>query len=59
MATTEAAGRFFPSHLLLGAMAPLVEYSINVTNTGGMDAEDVVLGLMVPPGVGSDGVPLH
>jgi hypothetical protein len=35
--------------------APLVTYVVNVTNTGSMDADDVVLGFMVPPGAGKDG----
>lgn len=32
---------------------------VTVTNTGKMDADDVVLGFMVPPGAGVDGVPLQ
>merc|ERR1711948_136794 len=35
-----------------------VQYAVNVTNTGGMDADDVVLGFLTPPGAGSNGVPL-
>lgn len=34
-------------------------YAVNVTNTGGVDADDVVLGFMTPPGAGSNGVPLQ
>merc|ERR1712226_536496 len=35
-----------------------VQYWVNVTNTGKMDADDVVLGFLTPPGAGTDGVPL-
>ena len=34
-------------------------YSVNVTNTGTVDSDDVVLGFMVPPGAGTGGVPLQ
>jgi len=30
-----------------------------VTNTGALDADDVVLGFLVPPGAGTDGIPLQ
>lgn len=33
-------------------------FTVNVTNTGVMDADDVVLGFLTPPGAGKDGVPL-
>jgi pre-mRNA-splicing factor SYF2/beta-D-xylosidase 4 len=35
-----------------------VQYAVNVTNTGHMNADDVVLGFMIPPGAGKNGVPL-
>lgn len=35
-----------------------VQYTVNVTNTGDVDADDVVLGFLTPPGAGTDGVPL-
>ena len=35
-----------------------VQYTVNVTNTGSVDADDVVLGFMTPPGAGENGVPL-
>mmetsp|Transcript_10884 Transcript_10884/g.12473 ORF Transcript_10884/g.12473 Transcript_10884/m.12473 type:complete len:196 (-) Transcript_10884:98-685(-) len=35
-----------------------VEFDLNVTNTGGVDSDDVVLGFFVPPGAGKDGTPL-
>ena len=39
--------------------APLVRYLVNVTNTGSIDADDVVLGFLKPPGAGENGVPLQ
>jgi len=36
-----------------------VEYTVEVTNTGKVDAADVVLGFLTPPGAGKDGVPLQ
>ena len=59
LATTERDGRIFPSHKLLSAAQPLVKYEVNVTNTGTVDAADAVLGIMVPPGAGTNGVPLQ
>jgi len=50
------SGRNFPS--LKKLMAPLAKYQVNVTNTGNYDADDVVLGFIVPPGAGQNGVPL-
>merc|ERR1712097_113227 len=35
-----------------------VQYRVNVTNTGKMDSDDVVLGFLEAPGAGEDGVPL-
>ena len=32
---------------------------VNVTNTGSVDSDDVVLGFVVPPGAGINGVPLQ
>ena len=37
----------------------LVNYLVNVTNIGGVDSDDVVLGFVHPPGAGSNGVPLQ
>jgi xylan 1,4-beta-xylosidase len=55
---TAAAGRLFPA--LLGANElKLMPYSINVTNTGNVAADDVVLGFIKPPGAGVAGVPLQ
>ena len=36
-----------------------VDFYVNVTNTGSVDSDDVVLGFLVPPGAGVDGVPLQ
>ena len=33
-------------------------FTVNVTNTGTVDADDVVLGFLTPPGAGQNGVPL-
>jgi pre-mRNA-splicing factor SYF2/beta-D-xylosidase 4 len=49
----------FVSLAAVDAMAPLVQYSVKVTNTGAVDADDVVLGFLVPPGAGKGGVPLQ
>jgi xylan 1,4-beta-xylosidase len=37
----------------------VVDYFVNVTNTGAVDSDDVVLGFLVPPGAGTGGVPLQ
>ena len=37
----------------------MATYQVNVTNTGTIDADDVVLGFAVPPGAGVGGVPLQ
>jgi beta-D-xylosidase 4 len=48
----------FTSYPSLRALSePLVAYSINVTNTGSVDADDVVLGFITPPGAGTNGTP--
>ena len=38
--------------------APDAEYAVNVTNTGSVAADDVVLGFLSPPDAGADGAPL-
>jgi beta-glucosidase-like glycosyl hydrolase len=59
LAETYAAGHTFPkATYTVGANQPLVSYFVNVTNTGSMDADDVVLGFLVPPGAGTNGIPL-
>jgi hypothetical protein len=35
------------------------DFWVNVTNTGAVDSDDVVLGFLVPPGAGTNGVPLQ
>ena len=42
-----------------GLQATAVDFFVNVTNTGARDSDDVVLGFLVPPGAGADGVPLQ
>lgn len=56
---TSDNGRTFPSSDYLAAAAPLVNYMVDVTNTGSVDADDVVLGFLVPPGAGTNGIPLQ
>jgi len=56
---TTAAGRTFVASELAAAAAPVAAYSLNVTNTGTVDADDVVLGFLTPPGAGTAGVPLQ
>jgi len=56
IAKSAGAGRFFPS--LKDMMEPFATYQVNVTNTGNYDADHVVLGFIVPPGAGQNGVPL-
>jgi hypothetical protein len=47
------------SMVSVSASGPAVSYSVKVTNTGDVDADDVVLGFMAPPGAGQNGVPLQ
>ena len=56
---TADEGHQFPSSQYLADAAPLVDYMVTVTNTGTVDADDVVLGFLVPPGAGVNGVPLQ
>ena len=41
------------------AAGPAASFAVKVTNTGAVDADDVVLGFLTPPGAGKDGVPLQ
>jgi len=59
LSDTYSSGRMFPSLEKVSKAAPLVSYEVNVTNTGTVDADDVVLGFLIPPGAGKDGVPLQ
>jgi beta-D-xylosidase 4 len=49
--------RFAPLPEALGS--GLASYRVNVTNTGSVDSDYVVLGFLVPPGAGSGGAPLQ
>ena len=40
-------------------MGAVMQHTITVTNTGTIDADDVVLGFIKPPGGGQNGVPLQ
>jgi beta-D-xylosidase 4 len=57
-ATENDASRQFPSQVETASMAP-ISYVVNVTNTGSIDADHVVLGMAIPPDAGVDGVPLQ
>jgi hypothetical protein len=57
LAQASSDGRYFPK--ALAATLGLRTYIVNVTNTGAWDADHVVLGFLVPPGAGVDGVPLQ
>jgi pre-mRNA-splicing factor SYF2/beta-D-xylosidase 4 len=52
-----SASRSFIKPESVEAAGLLVQYTINVTNTGLVDADDIVLGFMTPPGAGKGGVP--
>ena len=41
------------------AAGPAASFAVKVTNTGAVDADDVVLGFLTPPGAGVGGVPLQ
>ena len=49
--------RPFPPAGVLDDLGTVVQHSVTVENTGTLDADDVVLGFLVPPGAGKDGVP--
>lgn len=55
---TEEENRVFPSVALVESAEAVASYVVNVTNTGKMDADDVVLGFITPPESGQNGVPL-
>ena len=56
-ATTERTGASHFPRLEDSAQDDLA-YEVNVTNTGTMDADEVVLGFLTPPNAGMDGAPL-
>eukprot|EP00418_Pyrodinium_bahamense_P007913 CAMPEP_0179121212 /NCGR_PEP_ID=MMETSP0796-20121207/57152_1 /TAXON_ID=73915 /ORGANISM="Pyrodinium bahamense, Strain pbaha01" /LENGTH=794 /DNA_ID=CAMNT_0020819793 /DNA_START=44 /DNA_END=2428 /DNA_ORIENTATION=+ len=49
----------FLSSRASAAIGPAARYSVTVTNTGSTDADDVVLGFLVPPEAGRNGIPLQ
>ena len=53
----EAAG--VVGHVPAALQATAAQFWVNVTNTGAVDSDDVVLGFLVPPGAGQNGVPLQ
>ena len=53
-ATTGVVG-----HIPAGLKTTAAQFWVNVTNTGAVDSDDVVLGFLVPPGAGANGVPLQ
>ena len=54
-ASSRLPGSAFPRLAEAGVAA---QYVVNVTNTGSVDADDVVLGFISPPGAGTGGRPL-
>jgi len=64
LAAVEAAAREVEAAGVLGHIpaslkATAAQFWVNVTNTGSVDSDDVVLGFLVPPGAGANGVPLQ
>ncbi|CAE7387994.1 BXL6 [Symbiodinium necroappetens] len=57
-------GQTFPrtadveSAMMSSSWSQLAEFVVKVTNIGGRDSDDVVLGFLTPPSAGKDGVPL-
>jgi pre-mRNA-splicing factor SYF2/beta-D-xylosidase 4 len=46
-------------HIPAGLKEVAAQFWVNVTNTGAVDSDDVVLGFLTPPGAGTNGVPLQ
>ena len=46
-------------HIPAGLQTIAAQFWVNVTNTGAVDSDEVVLGFLVPPGAGANGVPLQ
>ena len=64
LAAIDAAARAHAATGVLGHIpasltAEAAQFWVNVTNTGAVDSDDVVLGFLVPPGAGANGVPLQ
>lgn len=51
--------RPFPPQHVTDSVGAVVQHTITVTNVGTIDADDVVLGFIKPPGAGTNGVPLQ
>eukprot|EP00928_Gymnodinium_smaydae_P002319 TRINITY_DN10828_c0_g5_i1.p1 TRINITY_DN10828_c0_g5~~TRINITY_DN10828_c0_g5_i1.p1 ORF type:complete len:818 (-),score=103.93 TRINITY_DN10828_c0_g5_i1:292-2631(-) len=49
----------WPNLVDLEALSDQAGYEVKVTNLGSIDADDVVLGFMKPPGAGTNGIPLQ
>ena len=58
-ASTAHAARGIVGSIPKSLQTVAVDFYINVTNTGSVDSDDVVLGFLVPPGAGQGGVPLQ
>lgn len=57
--SSDEVSRQFPSHQVIEATDPVVSFAVNVTNTGKMGADHVVLGMLAPPRAGTNGVPIQ
>ena len=58
-AAQETADTGVIGHINKGLKVSAADFWVNVTNTGTRDSDDVVLGFLVPPGAGQNGVPLQ
>jgi hypothetical protein len=58
-AATAQAATGVVGHIPAGLKATAADFWLNVTNTGAVDSDDVVLGFLTPPGAGAGGVPLQ
>jgi len=53
------AGKGVLGHIPKALQMIAADFFINVTNSGSVDSDDVVLGFLQPPGAGVGGVPLQ
>lgn len=63
-AVVDAAAKAHAARGVIGSIpkslkTTAVSFYINVTNTGAVDSDDVVLGFLTSPGAGTNGVPLQ
>ena len=63
-AAIDAAAKAHAAREIIGSIpkslqSVAADFYINVTNTGSVDSDDVVMGFLVPPGAGTNGVPLQ